>query len=257
MTMKMPATYGSRFVYLRDAENGTGSGGGVAGGEDKQQQSQLTPEQQQEQDAKNFLDSLWDDDNVKDNGDARNGNSNNGNPDTGKKPDANTQLQEFLGKQDFGFKLTPEITDALQQGDASKLEGAIQNAIRSALGIALNGASQMVMSQKQSLIDAATKAASSSVSVGQATDMMFSEMPWAKEKSIRPIAESVLKRAMEKGKSAAEAVQLVKMHFGHMSSKSNPGGDNKGGKPPRNRPEGAQREDVDFLAMLSRTENEE
>lgn len=109
-----------------------------------------------------------------------------------------------------------KLQEDLSEGKVDSLNEALSAVAAKTYQQAMLNMNAIVDAKVQEAIQAATENASQLMSKQQQKQLLQTELPFAKDPAIGPIAETVFDRFLQKGKSVEEAIKGTAEYFSHM-----------------------------------------
>lgn len=137
--------------------------------------------------------------------------ANNGNP----PPDARAQVQAYLDGAGLGeFKLTDQEVEAFKTGEnINDVLNRVNQRIQRAHMESLKGFNSILDERLPQMVTEAVTKANQAYVGDKAREALFDKLPWAKNPTWKPVAESIMKRFMDKGADTDKAVALTEEYF--------------------------------------------
>lgn len=176
-------------------------------------------------------------------------------PLAGDPPDPDKQVSDFLTKQGLGkFEMSEQDMEGFKSGDPAiiqatmdKLNSRIQNGFIKAL----SNTNTLITKQVEKAVKDAVGESKKLIIDDKARTALFTAMPWAKDPAIAPVAETVMRKFMEKpGATIEQAAKLTVQYYRHVAKQMDPEWEpntNTGGNFRRTP---SHPGDMDFLSML-------
>ena len=142
--------------------------------------------------------------------------------------DPAAQMQQYLSKVGLtGIELTTEEKEAATNGDFGPMLAKLNQQIVNAHVKGLSGSKELIdKAVKDAVATVRDQAVSHYMGQHNITELNRA-LPWTKEKSIAPVAASVMQKFLDRGWDTERAVKGVKDYFDHINSKMNGGNTNR------------------------------
>lgn len=204
------------------------------------------------------LTNLWNDtpptnnnNNGNNNNNNNNNNQNNQNNNNNNNGNKQQTFDEFVDAIDFGMGIKPEIAEKLKAGDLTVLPDLLNSTMRAAYKRAIQDASRLMDKNVKDAVAEAVNQSRGERNIDNLVGLMNTKLPFTDDALIAPVAKTVLGRALKQGKSANDAIEIVKKYFETVSNKAGGGKNNNQRLPGSGGFGNNDNDDVDFLALLS------
>lgn len=174
----------------------------------------------------NTIDNIWEDvkrENSQKPGDNQNNTNNNVVPD---KVDPAKQMNDYLLSVGLDpIVLTDKDKEDMSAGNYDTFMGNVNKKIQQAHIKAVASASTLMDKKMEAAVEKAVEKATGIVKGQVNLRELNDALPWTKDKAINPVAQTVMKRFLDRGASTADAIKGVEHFFKHTSKLV--GGDEK------------------------------
>lgn len=126
-------------------------------------------------------------------------------------PDPKKQLQSYLDEQGLGsFVLSDATKQEIAEGKFEGLQGQVLGLVQQAHTKALSGAQTLIRSEVAKAVKEAGETTRSYIAGKEMVEALHTALPFTKDPAIGPVAQSVMQKALDRGASKEQAVEVVK-----------------------------------------------
>lgn len=169
--------------------------------------------------------------------------------------DPDKQVSDFLAKQGLGdFKLSEQELEGFKSGDPASVQATmdkLNSRIQNGFIKALSNTNTLITKQVEKAVKDAVGESRKLIIDDKARTALFAAIPWAKDPAIAPVAETVMRKFMEKpGSTIEKAAKLTADYYRHVAKQMDPEWEpntNTGGSFRRTP---SHPGDMDFLSIL-------
>lgn len=141
--------------------------------------------------------------------------------------DPDKQVADHLDKLGLGtFKMSEQDLEGFKSGDPAVIQASMDqlNArIQNGYLKAVSAANQLITKQVEKAVADAVGQSQKLIINDKARTALFEALPWAKDPAIAPVAETVMRKFMEKpGATIEQAAKLTAQYYRHVQKQMDP-----------------------------------